>query len=249
MNIIPIAITRRAAPVDNQRAKRRLTLCIARYHGFYPWGSRNKKSFTLIELLIAVTIVTVVILSVYSAFNTGILAYKKIDSAFGSYQEARIILNKLEADLKNSFVYSKESSLFKGSAKALDFFNVSQIYDKEQERTNLCRIKYQLEGATLKRTAYSGLAALTEEENVSPQDFSNSIKDIDFEYAYIGEGEKKDILWQNTWPQKEGQIEQLPLAVKIKLVLISTEAKQQKMLEFTKIIPLAQATSPYAKEK
>jgi len=209
----------------------------------------NKKSFTLVELLIAVTIITVIILSVYSAFSTGILAYKKIDSAFDTYQEARIILNKLEADLKNSFVYSKESSFFKGSAKALDFFNVSQVYDKEQEHTNLCRIKYQVEGNTLKRTAYSGLAALTEEESTLPQDFSNSIKNIDFEYAYMSEGEEKDILWQNTWPQKEGQVEQLPLAVRIKLVLISTEAKQQKMLEFTKIIPLAQANIPRAKEE
>lgn len=209
----------------------------------------DKKGFTLIELLIAVTIITLIILSVYSAFNTGILAYKKIDSAFNSYQEARIILNRLETDLKNSFVYSKESSFFKGGSQDLDFFNVSQIYDKDKQYSDLCRIKYMLEGNTLKRTAYSGLAALTEDENVKAQDFSNSVKNINFEYAYISEGEKKDILWQNAWPQKDEQAKQLPLAVKVKLMLIDTGKKEQKLLEFTKTIALPQANITVSEEK
>jgi len=209
----------------------------------------NKKSFTLIELLIAVTITAVIILSVYSAFSTGILAYKKIDSAFDNFQEVRIILNRLETDLKNSFAYSKESSFFKGSASTLDFFNVSQIYDKDKQYSDVCRIKYELDGSSLKRTAYSGLTALTEDENVKPQDFSSSIKNINFEYAYISEGEKKDILWQNVWPQKDEQAKQLPLAVRVKLLLINTEAKQQKLLEFTKIIALAQANIAVPEEK
>jgi len=209
----------------------------------------NKKSFTLIELLIAVTIIALVVLSLYSAFSTGILAYKKMDSAFENFQEARIILNRLQADLKNSFAYSEESSFFKGTMSTLDFFNVSQIYDKDKQYNDVCRIKYELDGSSLKRTAYCGLTALTEDENVKPQDFSSNIKNIDFEYAYINEGEEKSILWQNAWPQKDEQAKQLPLAVRVKLLLISREAKQQKLLEFTKIIALAQGNIPVPEEK
>jgi type II secretory pathway component PulJ len=209
-----------------------------------PMNIVNKKSFTLIEILIAVTIITLIILSLYSAFNTGILAYKKIDSAFDSYQEARIILNRLEADLKNSFAYSKESSFFKGGSQTLDFFNVSQIYDKDKEYSDLCRIKYYLEGSNLKRAIYSGLSALTEDESVESQDFSTMVKNIDFEYAYVSTDGKPGIVWQNVWPQKDEQGKGLPLAVRIKLVLIGKGAKQQSSLEFTKTIALAQGNAP-----
>ena len=37
--VIPFSRIPRAAPVDNQGAGRRPTGRIARYHGFYPWGS------------------------------------------------------------------------------------------------------------------------------------------------------------------------------------------------------------------
>lgn len=207
-----------------------------------------KKTFTLIELLIAVTIITLIILSVYSAFNTGILAYKKMDSAFDSYQEARIILNSLETDLKNSFAYSEESSFFNGSPQALDFFNISQIYDKDKQYSDLCRIKYHLEGDLLKRTIYNGIAALTENENVEAQDFSNRVKSIDFEYAALSEGEKKTIVWQNIWPQKDEQAHGLPLAVKVKLLVIDA-GKTQRLLEFTKTIALAQGNVSVPEEK
>jgi len=211
--------------------------------------SANKKSFTLIELLIAVTIVTLIILSVYSAFNTGILAYKKIDSAFDGYQEARIILNRLETDLRNSFAYSQESSFFKGGSQTLYFFNVSQIYDKNDEYSDLCRIKYYLEGSTLKRTIYKGIAALIEDENVELQDFSAMVKNIDFEYAYMSTDGKPGIVWQNVWPQKDEQGKGLPLAVKVKLVLIGKGVKQQRLLGFTKTIALAQGNAPILEEK
>ncbi|MCK9614255.1 MAG: prepilin-type N-terminal cleavage/methylation domain-containing protein [Candidatus Omnitrophica bacterium] len=209
----------------------------------------NKKSFTLIELLIAVTIITLVILSVYSAFNTGILAYKKIDSVFDTYQEARIILNRIEADLRNSFAYSEESSFFKGSSSTLDFFNISEIYDKDKQYSDLCRIKYYLEGSTLKRRTYNGLAAMTDDENIEAQDFSSSVKNIDFEYAYLSDDDRANIVWQNVWPQKDEQAQGLPLAVKIKLLLIDRGAKQQGLLEFTKTIALAQGNVFAAEEK
>lgn len=210
--------------------------------------SISRKSFTLIEVLLATAILSVIILSVYSAFNTGILAYKKIDSTFDSFQEARIILSKLESDLKNSFVYSEDSSFFNGEASKLDFFNVSQIYYKDKEYSNVCRIKYELDGVSLKRTLCSGFSALNESADIKPQEFSNNIKNLDFEYAYISEGEKKDILWQDAWPKEEGQINRLPVAVKIKLSLLDAKMKQ-KVLEFAKTIVLPQAGTGVSQEE
>jgi len=201
----------------------------------------DKKGFTLIEVLVAVTIIAVIVLSIYSAFNTGITAYKKMDTAFSSFQDARIILNVIETDLKNSFIYSEESSFFKGGSSALDFFSILNTYDKDEKYNSLCRIKYTLEGNTLKRTVYGGFAALGDDENAQAQELSNSIEKIDFEYAYIGSGDDKAIIWRNVWPQKDNQTGQLPLAVKIKLSLAGADSDAQESVEFTKTISLVQA--------
>jgi len=201
----------------------------------------DKKGFTLIEVLVAVTIIAVIVLSIYSAFNTGITAYKKMDTAFSSFQDARIILNVIETDLKNSFIYSEESSFFKGGSSALDFFSILNTYDKDEKYNSLCRIKYTLEGNVLKRTVYSGFAALGDDENAQSQELSNGIEKIDFEYACIGSGEDKTIIWRNVWPQKDGQAGQLPLAVKIKLNLVGADSNARESVEFTKTVSLVQA--------
>ncbi len=208
----------------------------------------DKKCFTLIEVLIAVTIIAVIILSIYSSFNAGITAYKKMDTAFGSFQDARIILSILEADLKNSFIYSEESSFFKGSSSTLDFFSISNTYDKDEEYNSLCRIKYTLEGNILKRTVYSGFAALGADENAHPQELLSGIEKINFEYACISEEDDKAIIWRNFWPQNDNQTGQLPLAVKIKLNLVGADSKAQEPVEFTKTISLVQANMSGSEE-
>lgn len=206
--------------------------------------NRKKKSFTLIEVLITSAITGIIILSVFSAFNTGFLAYKRVDSAFDIYQQARIIFSKLETDLRNSFAYSKDASCFKGSAQSMDFFNISDIYGQDKQHSELCYIKYQFDGSILRRSVYAGIAALGDYADDEEQKFSNTVSSIDLEYACINEDDEKSITWQDSWPQTEEQIRQLPRAVKIKLSLMNKDGKQQRLLKFTKTIALAQDNVP-----
>lgn len=199
-----------------------------------------KKSFTLIELLIAVTIITVILLSIYSAFNTGILSYKKIDAAFEVYQEARAILNRLEIDLKNSFPYRKDTSLFKGANQYLDFFTVLDIYDKDNIYTEVCRIKYQFDAGILKRTAFVGNKAIDLNADPQAEELSTNIKNIDFQYAGGDTTGKEAFIWQAVWPQDETQQNQMPIAVKIKLAVIDRNENQENSIEFSKTIPIEQ---------
>lgn len=199
-----------------------------------------KKSFTLIELLIAVTMISVILLSLYSAFNAGVLSYKKIDASFEAYQEARAIFNRMEIDLKNSFPYKKDLSLFKGTNERLEFFTVLNIYDKDKIDTQICRIKYQLDANSLKRTAYIAGAAIDDTILPAPEELSAVIKNIGFEYAGIGGSGKEAFIWQASWPQDNTQQNEMPLAVKIKMTLTGRGEKKENSIEFSKTIPLRQ---------
>jgi len=211
-------------------------------NGTRPLG-RGVTGFTLIELLIAASIFSIIILSLYSVFQSGILIYKRVDSAFGLYQTARIVLNRVELDLKNAFTYSSANSKFIGTSSNLDFFSVVDSFESLEASSNICRIKYELNNNILKRFCYQGLGAIKENPEIEGEELSEDIKEISFEYAYATENKDKPYAWQDAWPKKEedtSQQKNLPLAVKIKLGLIERDKAQNNLsiVEFTRTIPL-----------
>jgi len=177
---------------------------------------KSLTAFTLTELLIATAIFSIVILSMYSAMHAGILSYRKIDSASCVYQIARVIFNRMESDLKNSFVYAKDDAHFKGAKETLEFFTSIDSYDQEGNvSTNVCRVKYALTpDGKLMRTCFKGLQALEENLNLEGDELSADIKEIILQYAYKTNDADDPFVWKdNTDEHKDS----LPLAVKIEL--------------------------------
>lgn len=204
---------------------------------------RCQTGFTLIELLIAASIFSIIILSLYSAFQTGILTYNKMDSAFGVYQTSRVALNRIELDLKNSFAHSKDDSKFRGSGQTLDFFSVIDAFEKGTSYASVYRIKYELSGTALKRTCFQGIDALKESAAVFEGDeLTSEAKEISFQYAFATSNPDKPYDWQDSWPKADNPDQQktIPLAVKIKLSLIEKNRQQKELgiVEFTKIVSL-----------
>lgn len=211
----------------------------------------EKGGFTLIELLISSAIFSVIVLSIYSAFQTGILSYNKLDSSFDLCQTARIACNKIERDLRNSFCYLKADSKFKGQSWQFDFFcRLDSINSQAEVYPEICRVIYELNGGVLKRTCYKGLDALEKDTSVldiQADDLAGQVKEISFKYASaVKNNSEKCYDWQEIWPKENDpyhpdQEKELPLAVRITIVLSETKLKpnqQPKDLEFIKIISL-----------
>lgn len=206
--------------------------------------------FTLVELLLAASIFSVIVLSIYSAFQTGILSYRKADAAFGLLQEARLILYRMELDLKNSFAYTKENSRFQGTQGNMDFFSLTDTFSEGQVFSNLSRIKYELASGILKRVYYKGKSILEETGNGEDQELSSDVKGISFQYAYATNNPAEPYGWQSFWPKKENesdltQQKAIPLAVKIELTMKeqggkggSAGGQQEQEAVFTRIISL-----------
>lgn len=198
--------------------------------------------FTLVELLIAASIFSIIILSLYSAFQTGVLSYKKIDSAIDTYQSARLILNRIELDLKNSFIYSEKDSLFKGTSQGITLITVTDAYENAQEVREVSRVKYELSNNTLKRVISKGIDALTKEPKEESHELSSEIKEILFQFCYETKNVNIVYDWQEIWPKDNDaeQLASLPLGVKIKLVLRQRNRQQKEtgQVELNKTISI-----------
>lgn len=209
----------------------------------------RKTGFTLIELLIAATISAVIILSLFSAFQTGILSFNRIDSSFNVYQSARVIFSRMEADLKNAFVYSQADSKFKGSANSINLFSVTDVYEEGVSYPEVCGISYGFYSNTLTRAVLQGMDSLTGKETPDVDELSLNVREISFQYASSSPSDPaKTIEWLSSWP-KENDLEQaktLPSAVKIKLLLMEKDKRQKEigLVEFTKTIPLPSVEKP-----
>lgn len=199
----------------------------------------NLKAFTLIELLIATLIFSIIILTIYSAFQTGILTYRKTDSAFETYQTARIALNRIELDLKNAFAYKADDPQFQGSAIAMEFFSIIDSYREDKLNTDTCRIKYEWNenDKILKRACYTGLAALETQTGEESEDLAFNVGRFVFEYAWPTGEKENPYTWEQAWPKADNSAKTLPLAVKIKLSL--------NAIEFTKIVSLPLGKIPH----
>jgi prepilin-type N-terminal cleavage/methylation domain-containing protein len=194
----------------------------------------HRRAFTLIELLIASAIASIILLSLYGAFNAGLLSYQKLDAAFDTYQSARVILSRLESDLKNIFPYRETDTGFKGNVNEIEFFKVGDIYMADQFWANIFRIKYEFSNQTLKRTAYAGQEAFKLLKGDS-EELSAKIKDLSFQYCAKTGTAPESYEWQEVSPPKDEVSNSFPFAVKIKLSLIQADGSS---LEFDKIIPI-----------
>ena len=170
----------------------------------------TRRGFTFIELIIAVLIMTVVVVSIYSAFNVGIKAWRK-GSAGQGFQKTRLGLLKFQKELKSSFFFS--NAPFKGSVSEMTFPSIiseggkDKIYiinyyvaqDKDTGTRNLMKRKMLFEGNGIK-------------EEKSFNELVFSADSISFQYAYRSNNGSKGFEWRDTWEDAQRK---MPSGVKI----------------------------------
>ena len=89
---------------------------------------KNRRSFTLVELLIASSIFAVVMVALYAAFSSGVFGYRNIQERIDAYHQARLVLEHLDRDLRNSFAYSAADTKFSGQNDKVSFFSLVDDY-------------------------------------------------------------------------------------------------------------------------
>jgi general secretion pathway protein J len=172
----------------------------------------HSRGFTLLELLIALTIVAVIVVIIFGALRIGIRAWEKGEKDVDIRQRQRIVLDLIKRQLAStcvSEVWGRDQQLvsLKGDSKSVEF--VSQIPMTPGNRFGLVFVKYAVkrekEGDKEHLTFYEKNVALPDKKIVagSPDevDFSElmpGMKSIVFEYLKDRPDEAASI-WQKSW--------------------------------------------------
>ena len=167
---------------------------------------RNKVcGFTLLEILIAVTIMALILIIIYGSYTGSVQIITENGDDFEVYHIARFLLNTLSEEL--SCAYDGGSSAeFHGEAKRLEFTstNKSGYVSYPPESGDFYNLKYFIEGATSSQGNY----IMYRDEDGQSDVIGEDIKDINFEY-YDGK------TWEGQWDSAESG--KLPTAVRITL--------------------------------
>jgi prepilin-type N-terminal cleavage/methylation domain-containing protein len=196
----------------------------------------KKKAITLIELLIAMTVFGVVAVAIYSAFSSGVISHRNIDEALEIYQGARLVLERLNLDLRNCFSYQAELSKFSGSGQEASFYTLVEKYREGKVTQDYCLVSYKAQGRQLLRLCRRNREAVDEDSQIQPQELVSSAS-INFQYGYTSGG-SAELQFKDTWGETDEEKKTLPLAVKANLAL---SGRSKEEFERTIILPLADA--------
>lgn len=195
-------------------------------------GRRTENGFTFLELLIAVTIFSVVAVAIYSSFNVGIRAWGKTEGSYKIRQEARHAFDTLERDLRRAIKFTLkdpenplvEIDSFEGSSSRFSFwrpreegvFKVTYLFDKEAKALYYLSQPYK--------------EALTGAEGVKSL-LASGVSGLKVKYAYL---DGDEVIWQDDWRDKEHGI---PMGVKAALSYNSDKEGQTVEFDDTVFIP------------
>lgn len=177
------------------------------------------KGFTLAELMVSMSIFTVIIGVVYLSFITGLSAREKAESNALVSQEARIAIDRISYDLRSAFTLLNDPSgtySFEGidSSEAdtpgdvIRFISVSRSRDLKDIIPK--RVTYYIEQDTdrilhiLKRKE-EGAVPISGTES---RTVINNVWELDFAFYSKDEG------WLNSWEQKG-----LPIMVRVTITI------------------------------
>ena len=186
----------------------------------------KRPGFTFIELIIGITIFTIIIITVYSVFYMGIKTWCRGQER-NSLQKVRLTFLKVENELKDSFFFSNVP--FKGTSREMEFPLSIPISDENKDTVHVIAYK-------VTEDKYSGLKELVRIEKLYSENMDEeidekikklltSIKSLRFEYVYQSNDPYQNFEWQEDWKE-----DRLPSGVRISLEMNDTDEIYNKVI-------------------
>ncbi|HOP48424.1 MAG TPA: prepilin-type N-terminal cleavage/methylation domain-containing protein [Desulfobacteraceae bacterium] len=188
--------------------------------------ARTGYGFTLLELMISMTIVSLIVLIIFGAFRIGIRAWEKGERDIESQQRLRTVLGLVKRQLSSACLLRNkpedfEGSLLKGDSKSLRI--ASRIALLPVNKYGMVYAYYNVksktgdekEGLDLYEKNIVFFSDWKDIDNPDEEDFVELISgfhNISFEYLMVGDDED-DQEWKDSWDSEaDGG---LPRAIRI----------------------------------
>lgn len=183
----------------------------------------NPSGFTLLELLISLTIVGVILVIIFGSLRIGARAWEKGEADVEAQQREKVVFDLVKRQIASTCVHEIEgedekSYLFKGDERSVEF--ISRLPAVPTTRTGMVYVKYDInevgeKGKELvfheQEVVFMGREGISDEP-----DFDLLIPEarhIGFEYLKQPETQGFSPDWQGTWDPESD--EGIPMAVRM----------------------------------
>ena len=181
---------------------------------------KTEKGFSLLELLLAATIFSVIAVVLISTFNAGVKILRRSEVAMRYHQQLRFAMDEVSLDLHNALLAEVESEeevpelegeeesihYFKGDGKSFEFITLKDRFEKGSVKREVSRSKYFL--ASGKDPKF--MRAIGGEDS-GEELLSGVITSMNVTYSYEPSDEGQPPEWYDYWDQEEA----IPKGVKI----------------------------------
>lgn len=185
----------------------------------------KSSGFTLLELILSLTILGVVLLLIFGALRIGTRAWEKGEKDVEVQQRQRAVLDLMQKQIASACLYKiktdDDAFYFKGSEIELQFVSRSPI--APGSRSGIVYVKYSIQegsrGEKMSLMLYERDMIFMKEEDFGSDATENSLRlisgfqNLQFEYLKPAEGDG-EASWQSTWNSTDDNKE-MPLAVKM----------------------------------
>ena len=185
------------------------------------------KGFTLVELLISLTVIGLILVIIFGALRIGVRAWERGERDVESHQRRRVVLDLVKRQLASTHPYeikkgSQRWSFFKGENKSVAF--VSNIPLIPGNMSGMVFVKYVVmsaKGTDKERFLFCEKEPTVFDRVVNEMDqieedsfveLMSDAKEIEFEYLKTSDGVETSE-WQEAWDSQEEK--GLPAAVRI----------------------------------
>ena len=211
--------------------------------------SRNKKGFTLAELLIAMLIFFFVVSMTYAAFSTTFRVIEDAGSSSKYAERARVTLARMAEDLES--FYFTENGIFEGKetfhgelrGDSLTFPSRAHLlFHKDAAPAGYATISYSVEESADQeglRLFRRDVAYLPGQQNEEEQGFllCDELREVAF--TYIDENGAEQENWDSEL-KKESEESEIPRAVKVRISFPDPK-KEGELLSISTLVAIPQS--------
>lgn len=166
---------------------------------------KSRSGFTFVELIVAITIFSVIAVSIYSTFMAGMRVWSRANPVIEANQGMRVFFDTFSRDAKNAFRFETgdDAVNFDGGQKSASFWSIIDVSGEGVPfHREIARVEYRMDDASkaIMRniSTRDGGFVFTKESSVT------LLKDVDpmqfsIKYCYKKDGGEDEIEWKDSW--------------------------------------------------
>lgn len=170
--------------------------------------NKLNKSFTIIEILISLSIFAVVAVTLYSTFSAGLSVWQRSGDNSDAYQDIRIVFDDMARDLKDMIYFTKDKEsmfIFSGMPGEISLMTLEEgASEKLEANREVVRVTYSFDDTKGELTRQRADITLGFDIKKAEKDILlKGLEDFKFEYCYYSGDEDEPYLWQEEWKDED----------------------------------------------